>query len=117
MRLRNLSARLGRLLAGLGVAVALLSWAPTGAGQLIAQATGVAAAFAWAFPVSLGIFLAIKHTVGLRVSEQEEMEGLDLSEHGMYTYPPSFVAGVGPSAEAAPAHLRVKQPVPAVQTG
>ena len=58
---------------------------------LIAQAVGVLAAFAWAFPVSLGIFLAIKYTVGLRVSEQEEMEGLDITEHGILGYPPTQI--------------------------
>lgn len=62
-----------------------------GIAQLITQAIGVSAAFAWAFPVSLGIFLAIKYTVGLRVSEEEELEGLDINEHGMLAYPPQLV--------------------------
>jgi Amt family ammonium transporter len=84
---------------------------------LVTQAIGVAVAFAWAFPVSLGIFLVLKYTIGLRVGKEEEMEGLDLSEHGMYAYPPSFVAGVPPSPAAAPAHLAVGNTVPAVQTG
>jgi len=63
-----------------------------GSGQLVTQLIGVGAGFAWAFSVSLGIFLAIKYTVGLRVSEQEEMEGLDLHEHGILAYPPVIVA-------------------------
>jgi len=88
-----------------------------GAGQLVTQAIGVADAFCWAFPVSLGIFLAIKYTVGLRANEAEEMEGLDLTEHGMYAYPPAFVAGVAPSPTAVPAHLRARQPAPAVEPG
>ncbi len=66
--------------------------------QLIIQAIGVAAGFLWAFPVSLLIFLTIKNTVGLRVSEAEEIEGLDLTEHGVYAYPPSFVSGVASSS-------------------
>ena len=65
-----------------------------GVGQLITQAIGVGAGFLWAFPVSFAIFYIIKVTVGLRVSEGEEIEGLDLTEHGIYAYPPSFVAGV-----------------------
>ncbi len=65
-----------------------------GTAQLITQAIGVGAAFAWAFPVSFTIFYLIKKTVGLRVSEAEEIEGLDVTEHGIYAYPPSFVAGV-----------------------
>lgn len=88
-----------------------------GAGQLITQATGVAVAFAWAFPLSMAIFLALEYTVGLRVSPQEELEGLDLTEHGMYAYPPSMIAGVPPSVVEAPAHLRASQPVATVQTG
>ena len=79
-----------------------------GASLLGVQALGVAAAFLWAFPVSLGIFLAIKYTVGLRVSAEEEIEGLDLVEHGVYAYPPSFVTGVAgsPAGIAGPAPVR-----------
>ena len=73
-----------------------------GASQLIAQIVGILAAFLWAFPVSLAIFYAIKVTIGLRVDEREEVEGLDLTEHGMQAYPPSIVAesstGIGGSA-------------------
>ncbi|HUG89926.1 MAG TPA: ammonium transporter [Planctomycetaceae bacterium] len=56
------------------------------------QLLGVGAAFAWAFPASFLIFYAIKKTVGLRVSASEEMEGLDITEHGMLAYPPGFVS-------------------------
>ena len=62
-----------------------------GPGQLITQAIGVGAGFAWAFLVSLAIFLAIKYTFGLRVSEVEEMEGLDVHEHGMAAYPVNWI--------------------------
>jgi ammonium transporter, Amt family len=72
-----------------------------GAAMLATQSIGVAAAFLWAFPTSLGIFLAIKHTVGLRVGAEEEIEGLDLAEHGIYAYPPSFVTGVDASTATA----------------
>ena len=65
-----------------------------GATQLTIQAIGVAAAFLWTFPVSLLIFWTIHRTVGLRASEAHEIEGLDLTEHGVYAYPPSFVTGV-----------------------
>ncbi len=72
-----------------------------GAGQLGIQALGVFAGFAWAFPVSLVIFLAIKYTIGLRVNEVEEAEGLDLSEHGMQAYPTAIVNGMA-TFEATP---------------
>jgi Amt family ammonium transporter len=60
--------------------------------QLLVQCVGVAAAFLWAFPVSLGIFVALKYTIGLRVSPAEEIEGLDIGEHGMHAYPPVLIA-------------------------
>ena len=40
-----------------------------------------------AFPSALLIFYAIRKTMGLRVSEEEELRGLDLGEHGMEAYP------------------------------
>ena len=56
---------------------------------------GVAAGFLWAFPVSFIVFYAIKMTIGLRVSEEEELAGLDVTEHGMHAYPPAISEGVG----------------------
>lgn len=88
--------------------------------SLMSQLIGVVAAFAWAFPVSFGIFYAIKVTVGLRVSEQEEMEGLDIHEHGMLAYPPGFVSEMqtghasGGVAGGAPSPAPVySKPIPA----
>jgi len=59
--------------------------------QLGAQAIAVAASFVTVFALSYGLFWIIKKTVGLRVSAPEEMEGLDISEHGMWGYPESFM--------------------------
>jgi ammonium transporter, Amt family len=58
-----------------------------GAGILGVQLLGVVAYFVWAFGVSFLIFWAIKATVGLRVSQEEEIQGLDATEHGMVAYP------------------------------
>jgi Amt family ammonium transporter len=71
---------------------------------ITSQLVGVGAAFAWAFPTSFLMFFIIKMTVGLRVTEQEEMEGLDLHEHGMLAYPPGFVSElqVGAHVSAGP---------------
>ena len=55
--------------------------------QLIAQGVGVAVAFAFVFTLSYATFAAIKATIGLRVSEEDELAGLDIVEHGMYGYP------------------------------
>ena len=49
------------------------------------------ASFVTVFVLSYGLFWIIKKTVGLRVSAREEMEGLDISEHGMWGYPESFM--------------------------
>ena len=57
-----------------------------GVSQLLTQLIGVGVAFAWAFGTGLVIFLLMSKTFGLRVSEQEELCGLDIGEHGMEAY-------------------------------
>ena len=59
--------------------------------QLGAQALGVGTAFAIVFVVSYAMFLAMKHTIGLRVTAEEEDAGLDIAETGMYGYPEQFI--------------------------
>lgn len=53
---------------------------------LMAQLKGVAAVGAYTLIVSTIFWLLIKYTIGLRVSAQEEIEGLDLGEHGQEAY-------------------------------
>ncbi|MEA2167600.1 MAG: ammonium transporter, Amt family, partial [Solirubrobacteraceae bacterium] len=60
--------------------------------QLGVQAAGVGIVFVFVFVVSYLTFGAIKAIFGLRVSDEEELEGLDIAEHGMYGYPEQFVA-------------------------
>jgi Amt family ammonium transporter len=50
------------------------------------QLIGIGAAFVWAFGAAFILFKAIDLTLGLRVSEDEEMEGLDIGEHGATAY-------------------------------
>jgi len=57
-----------------------------GMDQLVTQAIGVGAVFAWAIVTGAILFTAIKYTIGLRVSAEEEMEGLDFGEHGNEAY-------------------------------
>jgi Amt family ammonium transporter len=57
-----------------------------GFSQLASQFIGAAAAFIWAFGLGLVLFLAIKAIIGLRVSPEEEIRGLDIGEHGMEAY-------------------------------
>ena len=59
--------------------------------QLIAQVAGFAIAFTFVFIMSYTTFWAIKKTIGLRVTDDEESAGLDISEHGMYGYPEQFI--------------------------
>ena len=51
------------------------------------QALGVAAAFIWSFTLCFILFKVIHATVGLRVTREEEIEGLDIEEHGNMAYP------------------------------
>ena len=53
---------------------------------LATQAIGVVCYGAFTFASAMLIFGVLKATVGLRVSEEEEIEGLDLAEHGMHAY-------------------------------
>ncbi|MFK7900550.1 MAG: ammonium transporter [Cyclobacteriaceae bacterium] len=55
-------------------------------GALGTQALGILAYGAVAFPFCLIFFYIIKATVGLRVAKEEEVDGLDLAEHGMRAY-------------------------------
>jgi Amt family ammonium transporter len=54
--------------------------------QLGVQALGAVVAFAWAFGLGLALFYGIKRSIGLRVSPEEELKGLDIGEHGMEAY-------------------------------
>ena len=52
-----------------------------------AQLLGAASIFAWVFIASFVVWLIIKAIMGIRVSEEEEYEGVDLAECGMEAYP------------------------------
>lgn len=60
--------------------------AKAGAAQLTSQLIGIAAVGAAAFIFAFAIFFVLKITMGIRVSEEEEVEGLDAFEHGMNAY-------------------------------
>jgi Amt family ammonium transporter len=76
--------------------------------QLGAQALAVTMSFGTVFILSFACFWVIKRTVGLRVSAQEELEGLDISEHGMWGYPESFMPV--PGGVYRPAHFPATNP-------
>ena len=50
--------------------------------QFQVQALGVGAAFAWTFPLSLITFKIVDMIFGLRVTEEDELKGLNIAEHG-----------------------------------
>ena len=60
---------------------------------LVTQIIGVTAVFFWAFGLGFVLFKVIDAVIGLRVSEADEIEGLDYSEHGAESYP-DFVVNV-----------------------
>jgi ammonium transporter, Amt family len=83
--------------------------------QLGHQALGIVVAFSFVFAASFGTFWLIKKVYGLRVSDDQEEAGLDISEHGMYGYPEQFIPqeeyAIGASAPA-----RAAAPAPAPST-
>ncbi len=52
-----------------------------------AQLLGAAVIFGWVFTTSLALWGLLKATVGIRVSEDEEMEGMDMHDCGIGAYP------------------------------
>jgi ammonium transporter, Amt family len=88
--------------------------------QVGVQGLGVVTVFSFVFLLSLATFAAIKATIGLRVSPEEEDAGLDIVEHGMYGYPEQFIPeseiGAGSTGPAAPAYSGgAAQPVTAMR--
>jgi Amt family ammonium transporter len=65
------------------LAVLISNGDATWSGQLI----GLAVIFSWVFLASLLVWFILKKAVGIRVSEQEEYEGVDLHECGLEAYP------------------------------
>ena len=51
------------------------------------QLAGIAAIFTFVFVASLIVWLIIKAIIGIRVTEEEEYEGMDLVDCGMEAYP------------------------------
>ncbi len=76
---------LGTLLTGL-FSMSAGAFYGHGLGFLGAQAFGILVIDGWALLCGLVLFLAIKHTVGLRVDKRIEEEGLDIYEHGESCY-------------------------------
>ncbi len=69
-----------KLFGGLGLVKPLFE-------QLGCQATGLAVTIVWSAVATIAITFLVKATIGLRVSQEQENEGIDRSEHGENAYP------------------------------
>ena len=85
-----------------------------GAGQLGTQFVGVIACFAFVFPASFIVFKAIDMTVGMRASDEDQLRGLDISEHAAAGYPDFAPSDAVLGASSTTASLR---PTPAPSGG
>ncbi|MCR9158663.1 MAG: ammonium transporter [Rhodobacteraceae bacterium] len=72
------------LFAGIWGTIAVIFY---GEAQLMTQLTGIVAYGVFTFVASLILWFILKATVGIRVSEEEEINGLDMAELGMEAYP------------------------------
>ncbi|MBU4343117.1 MAG: ammonium transporter [Candidatus Omnitrophica bacterium] len=57
-----------------------------GLSQFFTQLIGVVSVFVWVFGAALLLFYIAKKTIGLRTSDEEQLKGLDIGEHGMEAY-------------------------------
>ena len=79
-----------------------------GLSLLAVELLGIAAVGAFTFAASALVWLVLKKTIGIRVSREEELTGLDIGEHGNLAYPdfapavPAETEPEGAAAEKAP---------------
>jgi Amt family ammonium transporter len=73
--------------------------------QLGVQALGLTAVGVWTFSASFGILWTLKKLWGIRVEEEAETSGLDVSEHGMWGYPEFYIPVPGGYGTEAHAHV------------
>jgi ammonium transporter, Amt family len=78
--------------------------------QLMVQAVGIGVAFLWTFTTAYVLFKVLAATVGLRVTAEEELEGLDLGEHGASAYPDFVVVGASGGMAMSTGHSAAYSP-------
>ena len=86
------------------LAVALFHVGGFSALQLVTQTIGVLAAFLWTFSSAYLMFRVLDALIGLRVSAEDEEEGLDWTEHGAEAYPGEWPTE--PEYEPLPSDIR-----------
>jgi len=68
------------------LAAGLFNMGGTTGAIILTQVIGIVAAFIWAFGTAFILFKLISMTIGLRISEEEEMIGVDIGEHATHAY-------------------------------
>lgn len=86
-----------------------------GVHQLLIQLLGFVAIAAFTTVAMIITFQAIKHTIGLRASEEEELEGLDRSEHGLISSYADFMPAVVSTASLDELSGQVTGPTPVTE--
>jgi len=77
----------GALATGLFVGIGFASLGEVSRGQqIVYQLIAIGASWGWAFVATSVILLALKYTIGIRASQEEEESGLDLSQHSEPAY-------------------------------
>lgn len=85
-----------------------------GLAQLGKQALAILCIIAWTVVCMTIVFFIIKKTIGLRVTKEEEMQGLDISEHGLVSAYADFMP-IGVSTASLDETFDVQDSVPVTQ--
>jgi Amt family ammonium transporter len=99
------------------LAAGIFNMGGTSAAIVGVQVLGIVSCFLWTFPMAFIMFKLIDKTIGLRVSPEEELEGLDYAEHGGIAYPDFGVSthgGIssisGPPSSGLPSYATATHP-------
>ena len=87
-----------------------------GGAQLVSQIIGIVAIGIFTFAFAFILFSIIKATMGLRVSPDEESEGLDVGEHGNVAYGASQMFSPGSTLGVSSQRSMRAEPVPRLGT-
>ncbi|MEE4355007.1 MAG: ammonium transporter [Desulfococcaceae bacterium] len=98
------------------LAAGIFNMGGTSAKILGVQCLGIASCFIWTFAMAFTMFKVIDMTMGLRVSPEEELEGLDYSEHGGNAYPDFEVLSYGGTGASPKGYGSAASPVMAGKT-
>ncbi|MFO7884338.1 MAG: ammonium transporter [Desulfobacteraceae bacterium] len=98
------------------LAAGLFNIGGTSAGMIGVQLLGIGACFIWSFGAAFVMFKLIDLAIGLRVSPEEEMDGLDFAEHGGNAYPDFAVSSYRGTETASVPEKRAFMPAPAAES-